>query len=110
MIGDLKAEGEEFECAVYLDRLDTVKYWIRNIENKKTSFWLQLPHGKFYPDFVAMLDDGRILIFEYKGAHLFDSVEARRQIGDAWADASGGQCLFCMLTDRGFDLIDRTIS
>ncbi|WP_174821766.1 hypothetical protein [Ruegeria atlantica] len=110
LIGDLKAEGEGFECAVYLDRLDTVKYWIRNIENKKTSFWLQLPHGKFYPDFVAMLDDGRILVVEYKGAHLFDSEEAKRQIGDAWADASGGQCLFCMPTDRGCDLIDRTIS
>ena len=110
LIGDLKAEGEEFDCAVYLDRLDTVKYWIRNVENKKTSFWLQLPHGKFYPDFVAMLEDGRILVVEYKGAHLYDSEEAKRQIGEAWQEASDGHCMFCMPTDRGFDLIDKTIA
>lgn len=109
LIGDMKAEGEEFDCAVYLDRLDAVKYWIRNVENKKTSFWLQLPHGKFYPDFVVMLKDGRILVVEYKGAHLYDSEEAKRQIGEAWQEASAGHCLFCMPTNRGFDLIDRTI-
>ncbi len=56
-----------------------------------------------------MLDAGRLLVIEYKGAHLFDSEEAKRQIGDAWADASGGQCLFCIQSDRGFDFIDRTI-
>lgn len=110
LIGDLKAEGEEFDCAVHLDRLDAVKYWIRNVENKKNSFWLQLPHGKFYPDFVAMLNDGRILVVEYKGAHLYDAEEAKRQIGEAWAEASGGHCLFCMPTDRGFDLIQKTIA
>jgi type III restriction enzyme len=110
LIGDLKAEGEEFDCAVHLDRLDAVKYWIRNVENKKASFWLQLPHGKFYPDFVAMLNDGRILVVEYKGAHLYDSEAAKRQIGEAWADASNGHCLFCMPTDRGFGLIDETIA
>ncbi len=110
LIGDLKPEGEEFDCAVHLDRMNAVKYWIRNVENKKTSFWLQLPHSKFYPDFVAMLDDGRIMVVEYKGAHLYDSEEAKRQIGDAWAEASNGHCLFCMPTDRGFDLIDRVIA
>lgn len=67
LIGDLKPNGEEFDCAVYLDRMDEVRYWIRNVEGKKTSFWLQLPHQKFYPDFVAMLTDGRILVVEYKG-------------------------------------------
>lgn len=110
LIGDLKADGEEYECAVYIDRMDEVEYWIRNVEGKKSSFWLQLPHHKFYPDFVAILKDGRKLVVEYKGSHLYESEEAKRKIGDVWAEASGGSCLFCMPTDRKFDLINRTIS
>jgi len=38
IIGDLKADGEEFDCAVYLDRLPAVQYWVRNVENKPFSF------------------------------------------------------------------------
>ncbi|MGV6838722.1 MAG: DEAD/DEAH box helicase [Planktomarina sp.] len=109
LIGDLQAQGEEFDCAVYLDRHEKVRYWIRNVENKRTSFWLQLPTGKFYPDFVAMLDDGRILVVEYKGAHLYEQEAPKRQIGDVWAEASNGQCLFCMPTARDFLVIDKSI-
>ena len=109
LVGDLKHEGEEFDCALHLDRHDAVRYWIRNVENKPTSFWLQLPHAKFYPDFVAMLHDGRILVVEYKGAHLYDGESIKRQIGETWAEASGGECLFCMPTERDFSVIDRLI-
>ena len=109
LVGDLSNIGEEFDCAVHLDRLQKVRYWIRNVEGKKSSFWFQLPHGKFYPDFVAMLTDGRILVVEYKGKHLYEGEAVKRQIGAVWADASDGQCLFCMPTDRDFALIDRTI-
>ncbi|MDE2440986.1 MAG: hypothetical protein KGP14_08155 [Betaproteobacteria bacterium] len=109
LIGDLKPSGEEFDCAVHLDRLDQVKFWIRNVEGKNGSFWLQLPHQKFYPDFVAMLHDGRILVVEYKGGHLYPSEGDKRMIGSVWADASAGQCLFCMPTERKFSLIDDTI-
>ena len=31
------------------------------------SFWLQTSSDKFYPDFVALLNDGRVLVVEYKG-------------------------------------------
>ena len=110
LIGDLKAEGEEFDCAVYLDRHEKVRYWIRNVENKRTSFRLQLPTGKFYPDFVALLDDGRILVVEYKGAHLYEQEAPKRRIGAVWAEASDGQCLFCMPTNRDFAVIDRVMS
>ena len=110
LVGDLKPSGEEFDCAAYLDAMDEVRFWIRNVEGKKTSFWLQLPHQKFYPDFVAMLTDGRILVVEYKGGHLYEGEGDKRRIGAVWADASGGQCLFCMPTQRKFDLIDKTVS
>ena len=109
IVGDLKPSGEEFDCAAYLDNMDEVAYWIRNVESKKTSFWLQLPHGKFYPDFVALLTDGRILVVEYKGGHLYESEEAKRQIRAVWAEASGGRCLFCMPTEKNFELISKTI-
>ena len=109
LVGDLTSSGEEFDCAVHIDRHDAVRYWIRNVEGKKSSFWLQLPHAKFYPDFVVMLKDGRILVVEYKGQHLYEAEAVKRQIGTVWADASNGQCLFCMPTNRDFGLIDRTI-
>jgi type III restriction enzyme len=109
LVGDLGSSGEEFDCAVHIDRHPKVSYWIRNIERKKSSFWLQLPDAKFYPDFVVMLEDGRILVIEYKGGHLFEGEADKRRIGAVWAEASGGRCLFCMPTNRDFALIDRTI-
>ena len=109
LVGDLAPSGEEFDCAVYLDRSDKVRYWIRNIERKDSSFWLQLPRGKFYPDFVAMLADGRNMVVEYKGAHLYEAEADKRRIGEVWAEASGGKCLFCMPTAKDYGLIDRII-
>lgn len=111
LVGDLGSTGEEFDCALYIDRHDKVRYWIRNSERKKSSFWLQLPHDKFYPDFVAMLTDGRILVIEYKGAHLAtaDDAKQKRLIGELWAERSGGKCLFLMVENREFNKIDRLI-
>lgn len=82
---------------------------MRNLERKKGSFWLQLPHQKFYPDFVAMLTDGRVLAVEYKGAHLYEGEGDKRAIGAIWAAASEGKCLFVMPTARGFGVIDAAI-
>ena len=45
IVGDLANTGEEFDCAAYLDRHPKVRYWVRNIERKKSSFWLQLPNA-----------------------------------------------------------------
>ena len=109
IVGDLDAYGEEFECACYLDSLDQVKYWIRNVDRKLNAFWLQLPQNKFYPDFVALLKDGRILVVEYKGLDRYESAEEKMFIGNYWAEISDGKCLFCMPTDRNFDLIKNTI-
>ena len=56
-----------------------------------------------------MLNDGRILVVEYKGGHLYESEKDKRTIGNAWADASEGKCLFCMPTNREFAIIDQAI-
>ena len=102
--GELKPDltGEETACAVAIDETEEVKWWVRNLERQaEASFWLPTSTDRFYPDFVAELTDGRILVIEYKGAHLYDAGDARekRDIGNVWASASGGRCLFAMVTD-----------
>ena len=102
IIGDLKPEGEEFRCAVWLDEQPKVRYWVRNVDRKPNAFWLQLSGARFYPDFIAMLTDGRILVVEYKGKHLAEEAREKRMVGELWAEASGGQCLFAMPTAQDF--------
>ena len=89
---------EEFQCAQFLDSLDEVAYWVRNLPRKATSFRLQTSTDFFYPDFVCLLKDGRRLAVEYKGAHLYDGVdaEAKRVVGAVWEGRSAGRCLFVM--------------
>ena len=103
LIEDLKAQGEEYECAKALDSLPEVKYWIRNLVRRDhASFWLPLAHAKFYPDFICALTDGRMLIVEYKGdAYVSndDSAE-KRAVGDLWAKNSNDQCLFIMAVEQ----------
>jgi len=50
--------GEEAECAAFLDSLAEVRFWVRNLERDDCSFRLQTSTDKFYPDFVAELRDG----------------------------------------------------
>lgn len=91
-------DGEELACAKMLDSLSEVKHWIRNVPRHPSAFWLPTASGRFYPDFVAELTDGRILVVEYKGAHLTDAADTdeKRAIGALWEKASGGKGLFLM--------------
>ena len=102
IIGDLKADGEEFKCAVFLDEHRAVRSWVRNVDRKPNAFWLQLSGGRFYPDFVTMLTDGTILVVEYKGQHLAADAGEKAMIGNLWAEASEGRCLFAMPTAGDF--------
>ena len=98
-VGELKSEGEEFDCAQLLDHLPQVHFWIRNLSGRpKSSFWLPTSTDRFYPDFVALLHDGRILVVEYKGADRVttDDTKEKRNIGEFWASKSGGKGLFVM--------------
>lgn len=89
--------SEEFSCALALDANKNIKFWVRNIERQpKLSFWLPTSTDYFYPDFVAELDDGRILIVEYKGEVYAtnDDSKEKIQVGAQWEKASKGRCLF----------------
>ena len=109
-LGELKekrADGkptEEFQCAQFLDDLPEVKFWVRNLSRRTTSFRLQTSADWFYPDFVCQLHDGRVLVVEYKGGHLSgnDDSGEKRAVGQVWESRSGGKCLFVM--PDGMDL------
>ena len=89
-------DGEEVQCAQAIDSLPEVKYWIRNVARHPASFWLPTAAGRFYPDFVALLNDDRLLVVEYKGAHIAEGPDTaeKRTIGALWERVSGGQGLF----------------
>jgi len=111
--GELKPEisGEETACAIQIDEMPEVKWWVRNLERQpEAAFWLPTSTDRFYPDFVAQLKDGRILVVEYKGAHLFGAPDAKekRDIGAVWAAASEKRCVFAMVTDT--ELAGKTVA
>lgn len=95
--------GEEAECAVALDLNPTVVRWVRNVERQPdAAYWFATATDRFYPDFVAELEGGRVLVIEYKGADRFDNADTREKdaIGRGWASRSGGVCLFATLSKR----------
>lgn len=93
--------GEEFQCAQALDSLPQVKFWIRNVARHPQSLWLPTASDKFYPDFVALLNDGRFFVVEYKGALLagagVDDTNEKRAIGRLWESRSGGKGVFLVV-------------
>ena len=109
-IHGLKAQGEEFDCAQALDRHRLVRHWVRNIERQQQfSFWLPTATDYFYPDFVAELVDGRLLVVEYKGDAYATNDDSREKnaVGRAWAAASEGAALFTFI-EREVSGLDMT--
>lgn len=112
VIGNLRPEGEELECAVFLaTQLEGVKYWLRNVERKPGAFSLQTGTDRFYPDFICRLEDGRVLVVEYKGADRWDTPDSveKRQIGELWERRSKGKGMFIMPNGTDWHSIRRKI-
>ena len=63
------------------------------------SFWLPTAAGRFYPDFVARLDDDRRLVVEYKGGLTAEGsdTDEKRAAGALWERASAGRGLFIVV-------------
>jgi type III restriction enzyme len=104
--------GEEAECAAFIDGMEEVEYWVRNLDREDYSFWMPTSTDKFYPDFVVQLKDGRILVVEYKGADRWsdDDSKEKRLIGEVWEKRSKGRCLFVMPKGRDFNAIKQKTS
>lgn len=106
-IAKLKSEGEEFECAKALDREAAVKHWVRNLEQlPEFAFWLPTATDYFYPDFVAELGDGRLLVVEYKGDGYATNDDSRekRLVGERWAQTTGQRFVMVEKTLNGMDM------
>jgi type III restriction enzyme len=108
MIGNLKGIGEEFNCAEYIaNQLEGVDWWVRNVEKKPHSFWLQTASDRFYPDFVIRMQNGLTLVVEYKGGHIADGRDSKekKQIGELWAKRSDGNYRFVWVEKEQWHLI-----
>lgn len=109
VVADLEDGSEEMLCALAIDGHPKVKRWVRNLDSEPVhAFWLPTSFGRFYPDFVCELDDGRVLVAEYKGEHLRTvprEIE-KGQVGEVWAARSGGRARFAMLfkQDHGMNV------
>ena len=91
-------DGEELQCAKALDAEPQVQFWLRNVSRHTASFRLPTSTDFFYPDFIAMLNDDRIFVVEYKGAHLAKTPDTKEKIniGEIWAKLSKGNALFLL--------------
>jgi type III restriction enzyme len=109
VVVDLEDGSEEMLCALAIDGHPRVKRWVRNLDSEPVhGFWLRTSFGRFYPDFVCELTDGRIFVAEYKGEHLRNvprEIE-KRQVGRLWAGRSARRAVFAMLfkTARGMSV------
>ena len=101
-ICDLKSSGEEFNCAKEIDALSEIDFWFRNIPQTRSSFFLQTSTDKFYPDFIAKLKNGKVLVIEYKGEHLSNSQDTKEKenLGKLYEDKSNKTALFLMVTKK----------
>ncbi len=108
VLADLKENGQEFACAQRIDAHPQVRQWVRNLDTAPCGFALPTSRGRFFADFVAELQDGRVALLEFKGAHLVnDPYEIEKsQVGALWAKASAGRAVFGWLTQaqQGLDV------
>jgi type III restriction enzyme len=102
LVGELGSEGEEFDCAQAIDRNMSVRYWVRNLPKLESSFRLPTSTDYFYPDFVALLNDGRILVVEYKGKpyETNDDSKEKINVGELWEAKSNKKGLFLFAVKR----------
>jgi type III restriction enzyme len=59
---------------------------------------LALAGHRFYPDFIAELTDGRVLVVEYKGEPYVTNSDTKEKVAVAqkWEEAMGGKGLFLL--------------
>jgi type III restriction enzyme len=98
---------------IFLGRVDEAEAGGRDIaERQSTSFWFQTCSDKAYPDFVCLLQDGRMLVVEYNNAKNWSNDDSRekRDIAAVWEKRSNGRCLFIMPQGPDLEAIRRKIA
>lgn len=107
-----KPDGEEAQCAQRIDTHTNVRRWLRNLTHGESAFFLPLSPGRFYPDFLAELNDGRIAVIEYKGANLAHAPaeQHKKAVGELWAGQSGGKAVFVWVQNCDWPALQRGLS
>lgn len=111
LIGDMG--NEESQCAKKIDDHSNVKRWIRNLVHESAGgFSLPLSPGRFFPDFLVELKDGRTAIVEYKGSHLAERKEElhKEDVGKLWAALSAGKCVFVRVVDLDWATLEEALN
>jgi hypothetical protein len=104
---------EEPECAKRIDGHPNVRRWVRNLSSESAGgFSLPLAPGRFFPDFIAELLDGRLAIIEYKGEQFEDDKEElhKKEVGELWQARSGGQCVFVWVANKDWNTLKAGLS
>ncbi len=104
---------EESQCAKRIDDHPNVVRWVRNLEYESAGgFSLPLSPGRFFPDFIAELRDGRISIIEYKGGHLAQRPKEvhKEAVGRLWQDRSDGKAVFAWVVDKNWSGLDEALA
>jgi type III restriction enzyme len=85
---------------------------VRNPDRPPQAYWLPTPSDKFYPDFVALLKDGRTLVVEYKGSQLLGGPDTRQKeaVGKLWEARSGGTCVFRLVSADDYEAQLRAVA
>ena len=104
--------NEESQCAKKMDDHPNVARWVRNLTHESAGgFSLPLSPGRFFPDFLAELIDGRIAIVEYKGRHLARNPDElhKKDVGEMWEARSDGKCVFVWVVARDWASLERQL-
>jgi type III restriction enzyme len=110
LIGDMN--GEEADCAKRINDHLNVNRWVRNLEpqNGGGGYSLPLSPGRFFPDFIAELKDGRTAIIEYKNPILDKAEQHKKDIGDLWAARFAGKGVFVWIVDRDWTTLETRLA
>ena len=87
----------EYDMAMALTGIDSVRWWHRNPTSARNAFCLNA-FRNHYPDFIVMTNSGKVLLVETKGDQL-ENAESREKIklGRAWQNAAGSQYRYYMV-------------
>jgi type III restriction enzyme len=104
---------EESQCAKRIDDHTSVKRWVRNLSYESAGgLSLPLSPGRFFPDFIAELVDGRLATVEYKARHLAGLADElhKKEVGELWAGRSNGDCVFVWVVDRDWATLETALA
>lgn len=96
---DGRVDGLERKMVDLLANNRRVRWWHRVVERKPGEFSIN-GFVNHYPDFLALRDDGVLMVIETKGEHLGDDARRKLSLGTRWADMAGIGFRYFMVFER----------